>query len=182
MKNLCFVDIETTGTEFNYHEIIDIGVIKTSLDGEKILAKLEKKIQPKFPKRITKTAKEINNYNSEDWKNAKAHSIELWNTLIKFWKNCIPVCHNPSFERAFITISALSHQIKDIKLDYHWIGTESLAWYLYLNGKIPKLSLSSIADYYCIEPEPYPHTAINGAKQCRDVYRKLIKHVHQRPS
>jgi len=174
MTDLCFVDIETTGTNFNYHEIIDIGAIKTSLDGEKIIGILEKKIQPKFPERITTIAKKINNYNAEDWKNAKPHSIEMWNSLIEFWENCIPVCHNPSFERAFITLAALSHQIKDIGLDYHWIGTESLAWQLYVDGKIPKLSLSSIADYYGIKPEPYPHTAINGAKQCREVYRKLI--------
>ena len=173
MKDLCFVDIETTGTIFNYHEIVDIGAIKASPDGE-IIGRFEKKFQPKFPDRITPTAKKINNYNAEDWKGAKPLSIETWNSLIEFWENCIPVCHNPSFERAFITLAALSHQIENIGLDYHWSGTESLAWQLYMDRKIPKLSLSSIANYFDIESEPYPHTAINGANQCCEVYRKLI--------
>jgi len=174
MKDLCFVDIETTGTIFNYHEIIDIGAITTSSDGENIIGKLEKKIQPKFPERITTKAQEINNYNAEDWKDAKLLDTEIWNSLIAFWDNCIPICHNPAFERAFFTLSSLSHKIKDIGLGYHWIGTESLAWHLYVDGTIPKLSLSSIAEHCGIEPEPYPHKAINGAKQCREVYRKLI--------
>jgi DNA polymerase III epsilon subunit-like protein len=173
MKDLCFIDIETTGAIFDYHEIIEIGAIRTSLDCG-IIGRFEKKLCPEYPERITSIARKINNYNAEDWKDADPISIETWKILIEFWGGCIPVCHNPSFERAFITLAALNHQIEDIGLDYHWIGTESLAWHLYVNENIRKLSLSAIAEYFGIEPEPYPHTAINGAYQCREVYRSLI--------
>lgn len=175
MKTLCFIDIETTGTVFGFHEIIEIAAVKTSFSGKEVACKWEKRFQPKHPKRITDTAKKINNYRADTWINSKPHSHEIWQEAKKFWKNCIPVCHNPSFERAFITLALLDAGIKEIGMDYHWIGTESLAWPLYIKGKLSNLSLSSLANHFNLKAEPFPHTAMNGAFLCRAVYLKLLK-------
>ena len=175
MKELCFIDTETTGILFGFHEIIDIAIIRTSSDGKKMLGEWQQRFQPKFPERITEDAKKWNNYSPDNWNNSKPQSSEIWKEIIKFWDNCIPICHNPSFDRAFITVAILSHQIKQIGLDYHWIGTESMAWLLYQKGIISGLSLNSLAEHFHLDPEPSPHTAINGTSKCREVYLKLMR-------
>lgn len=71
-------------------------------------------------------------------------------------------------------MALLSFKIENIGLDYHWIGTESLAWSLYQKGEISKLSLSSLAEHFRLKPEPFPHTAMNGASLCREVYLSLM--------
>ncbi|SPF43415.1 hypothetical protein SBA4_3030033 [Candidatus Sulfopaludibacter sp. SbA4] len=96
-----------------------------------------------------------------------------------FVSGCVPVCHNPSFDRAFITLAAATQGVLDLELDYHWIGTESLAWPLYRAGAIPKLSLGEICRFLGIPPEPAVHGASNGAATCRDVYLRLIDYYGQ---
>ena len=174
MKDLCFIDIETTGAIFGWHEIIEIGAIKTSPDAAKILDKYERRIKPKHPERLTCMAREINNYSEEQWEDAENPSQVLWESAIAFWKNCMPICHNPSFERAFITLACLGFHIQDTGLGYHWIGTESISWPLYSSGKTSKLSLSYLTSYFGLDKEPLPHKAINGASLCREVYLKLM--------
>lgn len=174
MKNLCFIDIETTGSIFGYHEIIDIGAIKTSSDGVKELGRKSALIKPNFPERITETALELNGFNTMEWEHAEFSNSTIWSEFIQFWDDCVPICHNPSFERAFITLAINACGIDDTGLGYHWIGTESLAWPLIYSGKIKKISLSSLLDYYGLKTEGLPHKAINGATACRDVYIKIM--------
>lgn len=175
MTSLCFIDIETTGSIFSYHEIIEIGAIKTRRNVSDIVDSISIKVKPKHPNRITKIAQKINGYNSYNWIDSQVPNENFWGELVKFWVGCTPVCHNPSFERAFLSLSAFEAGIEDLKLDYHWIGTESLAWKLYLRGEISKLSLSSIAGYFNVNQEPEPHTALGGAKLCRSVYQKMMQ-------
>ena len=62
-----------------------------------------------------------------------------------------------------------------IKAWHNRLGAESLAWPLYTKGRVSKLSLSSLLKYYGFKPEPKPHTAMNGASACRNVYLELLK-------
>lgn len=174
MNNLCFIDIETTGTIFDFHEIIDIAAITTTPDARTILNTVSKRLKPYHPERITETARRINEFRPADWFNAEESNRKFWKELTQFWSRCVPVCHNPSFERAFITLAAFRQGVQDLSLDYHWIGTESLAWPFYIEGYICKLSLSAISKYLGLEPEPIPHTAMNGARMCREVYIALL--------
>ena len=174
-SDLCFIDIETTGARFGYHEIIGIGAVRISNDGVEAKGEWETKLQPQFPERITEEAQQINGFSEHEWLNEPKPSAEIWSSFISFASRCTPVCHNPSFERAFITIAAANEGIFDLKLDYHWIGTESLAWPLYLDGKLTKLSLNAISQYFGLPEEPLPHTALNGATACHKVYLALLR-------
>jgi DNA polymerase III epsilon subunit-like protein len=86
----------------------------------------------------------------------------------------VPVCHNPSFDRAFITLAAAEHGILELGLDYHWIGTESLAWPFYKQGVLSSLSLESLCAFFEVGVEPRPHTALDGALACWRVYQALM--------
>lgn len=131
---------------------------------------------PLYPERITPVAKNLNGFDPSAWEARSVVDKGLWGELISFWGGCTPVCHNPSFERAFIALTSRAAGFDDVGLDYHWIGTESLAWPLYLSGELPKLSLSRVLEYFGLEAETRPHRAMNGATACRDAYLKLINH------
>ncbi len=177
MNELCFIDIETTGSLFGYHEILDIAAIRTSSDAKSILGQVNSKLKPQFPDRISETAQNITNYNAGNWENAVEQNLEFWNKQKTFWKACTPVCHNPAFERAFITLAMLRFGIEDTGLDYHWIGTESLFWPWILRKRAGSGSLSTILQHFNLPAESKPHTATNGAKACREAYLEIIKNI-----
>jgi DNA polymerase III alpha subunit (gram-positive type) len=173
-RDLCFIDIETTGSVFAYHEIIDLGAIRTSADGSVVKGTWERRMRPKHPERMTGYARELSGYTDVEWQAAQAPSLEMWQDFARFASSCIPICHNPPFERAFITLASRTHGVEDLALDYHWIGTESLGWPLYRSGAFEKLSLDGLCKFVGIETEPRPHHAIQGARACCAVYRALM--------
>ena len=88
----------------------------------------------------------------------------------------VPVCHNPAFDRVFITLAAADVGVNSIGVDHHWIGTESIAWPMYKKGRLgEKLSLSELCARLNLEPEPNPHSALGGAELCRQLYEALME-------
>ncbi len=177
MKDLCFIDVETTGAVFGYHEIIDIAVLHTTPDAKQVIATFRRRIRPDHPERITDYARTLNGYRLELWESGEPSSRKLWTDFADFCKGAVPVCHNPSFERAFVTLAAASHHVLDLGLDYHWIGTESLGWPLYQSRLISKLSLESLCAFFEVGVEPHPHNALDGATACWRVYRALMERL-----
>ena len=173
-KDLCFLDVETTGSQIGYHEIIEVAAIRTAPDASRILNTWRKRIRPCYPERISAYAKELTGFDPALWREAEISNPPLWKQFVNFVHDCVPVCHNPSFDRAFVSLAAGQHGIVDLGLDYHWIGTESLAWPLYLSGRIKMPSLEGICDAFHIAVEPLPHTALDGARACLLVYKALV--------
>lgn len=174
-RDLCFLDIETTGSIFGYHEIIDIAVIRTSArdlsDGNKWV----KRIKPQHPERISPEAQMLTTFDERGWQTAETSTEGLWMEFADFVRGGVPVCHNPSFERAFISLTASAHGIADLGLDYHWIGTESMAWPLYVCGLIPTLSLDALCRFFNVPSEIHPHKALEGARACLRVYIAFMR-------
>lgn len=173
-RDLCFLDIETTGSIFGYHEIIEVGAIRTDPSGSCLLGTWHRRIKPRNPERISALARTLTGFDPEAWASAEDADTRFWQEFTLFVDRCVPVCHNPSFERAFITLAARAEGVQELGLDYHWIGTESLAWPLYVRGLLPKLSLASLCDYLGVGAEPCPHRAIGGAHACRRAYLALM--------
>jgi DNA polymerase III epsilon subunit-like protein len=173
--DLCFLDVETTGPLFGFHEIIEIGAIRTPPGALIEKGRWSKRIRPFHPERLTPAASAVNGYRPEEWVSADESSKDVWTEFTEFVDGCVPVCHNPSFDRAFITLAAAATGVVDLKLDYHWIGTETLAWPLYVRGTIAVMSLDGLCAFVGVPPEPRPHTALAGAEACRRVYAVLLK-------
>lgn len=171
--DLCFLDVETTGHRFGFHEIVDMAAIRTSPDGESVRGVWHRRVRPGHPERMTDHARGLTGYERAQWETAHPADQALWNNFVSFVRGAVPVCHNPSFDRAFLTLGAMEAGVNDLELDYHWIGTESLAWPFYRQGRFAKLSLASICDYLGVEKEPDIHTALDGAHACRRAYLAL---------
>jgi DNA polymerase III alpha subunit (gram-positive type) len=176
-RDLCFLDIETTGSVFGYHEIIEIAAVRTDPSGSEVLGTWQRRVRPRNPERITALARNLTGFDREAWVAAAESDAGLWCEFAQFVGGCVPVCHNPSFERAFITLAAGAQGVRDLGLDYHWIGTESLAWPLYLYGPLRKLSLASLCEYFGVGVEPSPHRALGGAQACRRVYLAVMSRL-----
>lgn len=101
--DLCFIHIETTGSMMGYHKIIDLGAIRTSPDAEEVLADYTLRVQPVYPGRTTTVAKELNGFSVENWRDALTLREGL-RRLAEYTHSAVPVCHNPSFDRAFIQL------------------------------------------------------------------------------
>lgn len=173
-RELCFLDVETTGSVFGFHEIIEIGAIRTSPAASELRGTWRCRIMPQHPERLTEHARDLNGFNLELWAPARSSDTALWLEFSDFVQGCVPVCHNPSFDRAFITLEAAAAGVLELGLDYHWIGTESLAWPLYRQGLLPKLSLRAICEHWNVGAEPLPHNALDGARACLRAYRALM--------
>ena len=173
-RDLCFVDCETTGPVFGYHEIIDIGAVRTSPDGSQIIGAWERRVKPSFPGRVTEFAVALTGFDPAAWVHASEPDSKMWMSFRTFANGCVAVCHNPSFDRAFVSLAAAACGIRDLGLDYHWIGTESLAWPLYRAGLLPRLSLNDICMHFGVPPERMPHSGIGGAHTCRAAYLALL--------
>lgn len=176
-RDLCFLDLETTGSVFGYHEIIDIAALRTSPSSAQVKGIWQRRVKPRHPNRTSVLARELTCFDSESWTTAVEPDAYLFEEFAQFVGGCVPVCHNPSFDRAFITLAATAAGVHELGLDYHWIGTESLAWPLYLRGLLPKLSLASLCEYLGVGCEPTPHQAIHGADACRRAYQALMSQV-----
>lgn len=170
--DLCFIDIETTGSVIGYHEIIELGAIRTPPDAQEVLGECAVRVMPVYLERATPFAMELNGFSIESWKDALPLSEGLIH-LAEYTRSAVPVCHNPSFDRAFIQLAASSTGV-ELGLDYHWIGTESLAWSRYKQGKLKGLQLHDLCAAFGIDEEPIPHRALDGARACLRVYRALM--------
>ncbi len=175
-KNLVFIDTETTGAVFGFHEIIDVAAIKCSADGRVVKSQWHTRIRPNYPERATDTAKSINGFSYEEWVHYRINNAEIWKEFANRFSGCVPVCHNPSFDRAFITLASGSVGIDSLQVDHHWIGTESIAWVLYKFERLgEELNLAKLCELLKIEPEPIPHSALGGAELCRQLYGALME-------
>lgn len=172
--DLCFIDTETTGPQFGHHELLEIAAVRTTHDGLIEHGVWYRRLRPLHVDRLTDYARALTGFDPLAARTALTQTRELWADFACFAKDCVPVCHNPSFDRAFIALAAASCGVTDLGLDYHWIGTETMAWPLYKRGLFPKLSLASICDYLNIEQEPAVHNALDGARTCRQVYLALV--------
>lgn len=175
-RELCFIDIETTGAIFGFHEVIEVAAIRTSADAAVEKGRMSFRLLPEFPDRLSGAAAAINRFDLAAWRGTAQDPAQAWSELDRFAEGCVPVAHNPSFDRAFIEIALQRAGRNPLPVGYHWIGTESIAWPLVKQGRLGSTSLSEICGFLGLPKEPLPHTAAGGAETLFRVYQGLTHH------
>lgn len=177
---LAFVDVETTGLVPGYHEIIDIGVILTDLEGEEI-DRLFLRIMPEHPERASPEAVAVNGFSVERWRELDALStdsavekiLELHRSAAN-GRRVLMVAHNSQFDAAFVDALLRSSGHSRSEIHYYYVlDIPSMAWSLGLR----LLHGQRLAEYFGIEDEPrtaLEHTGITGADLNLRVYRELL--------
>lgn len=182
VRNLAFVDVETTGTDFEKHEIIELALILTKQidrDGRgpkiEIIGEWEWKIKPEKIEDAEEEALRINGYNEVDW----MFAVSLKNALEDFNKKAsgaIFVSHNLLFDYNFV---AKAYQKTGIENNMHYgkLDTISIAFArLYDAPQADKFSMKFLCELLKIENSK-AHTALADTRALVEVYKKLMRAV-----
>lgn len=171
---LAFIDVETTGTDHNLHEIIELGLVLTRFKDNELVVidKLDLKILPKNIENADPIALRVNGYDEADW----MFAVELEEALKIFsekTKGAIFVAHNVIFDANFIETSfkklGMTHD-----MHFHKIDTISMAFgILHEKDDINRLSLRALCQYLDIE-NTKAHSAFADAYATYELFKKLL--------
>lgn len=179
---LAFVDVETTGLVPGYHEMIDIGIVMTDLDGV-VIDELFMRIQPEHPERTDDGARAVNAFDDQRWRELGALStdaaiagMQSFHTRVAGERTVLMVAFNSHFDAAFLDQLFRSRDRSWREL-YHYfvLDLPSMAW----SRGIRSLTGSSVADRLDIDDEPHVaelHTGITGARLNARIYRALLSY------
>jgi DNA polymerase III epsilon subunit-like protein len=179
---LAHIDVETTGLLPGYHEMIDIGIVMTDLDGD-LLNSLFLRIQPQYPERLSPKAFEVNAFDPQRWiklgallPSVAVDSIIAFHNKVAQDKHVLMVAYNSHFDAAFLDHLFRSAHKTWRELYYYFIlDIPSMTWGLGFKD----LTSKQIMDYYNIPDEPHvaeQHTGITGAMVNVRIYRALLRY------
>jgi DNA polymerase-3 subunit alpha (Gram-positive type) len=169
MRDLVFLDCETTGLDPTYNESIEWAAIRETRDGQETT--FEARVKPTYPERFHPKAMEVNGYTKEAWETAPPESAVAAG-MAKICHNAILVAHNVAFDEGFLTAFLAKHGLKP-SWHYHKVDTVGLAWPLYVKGELKSLSLSELCKWAGTS-QPEPHKAMTDARCVQMVYHKLM--------
>jgi len=178
--NLAFIDTETTGTNPDKHEIIELAlIIAKQIDrpgkGPKIeiLGEYEWKIKPERIEDAEDQALRINGYNETDW----MFAIDLKSAMKDFAKkteSCTFVSHNLTFDYGFIQRAFEKTDVEN-NMHYAKLDTISIAFArLYDAPQADRFSLKFLCELLKVENSK-AHTALADTRALVEVYKKLMR-------
>jgi len=177
--NLAFIDTETTGTDPNRHEIIELAVIiarQVQREGKgpklEIIEEYEWKIKPTHIETAEEQALRVNGYNEVDWMFAS----ELKPVMEEFAKktqSATFVSHNITFDYNFVQ---KAFEITGVENNMHYakLDTISMAFArLYDAPQADKFSLRALCALLKVENSK-AHTALADTRALFECYKKLM--------
>ena len=187
---LAIVDVETTGLDPDHHEMIDIGLIYATLDGDE-LGRLFLRIHPEHPERAGEVARSINGYSEARWQALDAlepgdavHRILDFHRAHADSRRFILTAYNAPFDRAFLHALLTGHG-STVRELYTWfvLDLPSMAFGLGATA----LANDRVAARFGLPPEtddPMEHTGLSGAEWNLALYRAMqrIEAESRRPS
>lgn len=182
VHNLAFVDVETTGTDYDKHEIIELALIvvkQIEREGKgpkiEILGEYEWKIKPERIEDADEQALRVNGYNEADW----IFASDLSSVLKEFNKkaeSCTFVSHNLVFDYSFVSKAYQKTGIEN-NMHYGKLDTISIAFArLYDAPQADKFSLKFLCELLKVE-NAKAHTALADTRALVEVYKKLMRAV-----
>lgn len=162
-KPMAFIDVETTGLNAGYHEIIEV-CIRTNK------GTYHEKVKPVYISRIDAKAMEINGYNPKAW----IHAIQpeqAAKEIAEFLQGHIICGHNPHFDMEFISDLCWRNQV-ELKVDRRIIDTQTLAYVHLVPMGLESISMDNIRRFLGWEVRPQ-HNAWDDVWDTQRLYFAL---------
>lgn len=179
-QRLAFIDTETTGLNYDLHELIQIGAVIVdqnwdTTDGKptfEIVEEFELKIKPERISDADPVALRVNGYDPSEW--IFGYTLpQAMEIFAKKTEGSIMVAHNVCFDFGFIEKAFRITGIEN-KMHYHKLDTISIAFAkLHSDHEIEKFSLRVLAQHFQIENKN-AHTALSDARATFQLYQKLM--------
>lgn len=186
---LASVDLETTGTQPGYHEIIQIAIQPLDINYERhpTLGYFECYVRPLHPGRAEPDAMRVNHLSLEDLESA-AHPDEVQDALID-WSSTmgfplerkfIPVVHNWAFEasmlKAWLGVPLVDHLFNGVARDSQAlaVGINDMAAAQGRELPFKEVNLKWLSNHFGIT-NSRPHDALCDAVAGASLYGALTK-------
>lgn len=167
MRDLVFIDLETTHLNPTIGEIIEIALVRVSKDGE---TRFVSKIYPERIQFASKRSLEINGYNEEEWQDAPRAS-EIAPKIAGLISGAVLVGHNVSFDYEYLEEFLYRHNQKfrasHRKIDTIVLAHEHLPF-------LPSYSLENLRRFFSL-PLEGSHRAEKDLDDMRSIYRRLCR-------
>ena len=176
---LAIIDVETTGLVPGWHEMIDLGVVMTDLDG-RVVDSLFLRIMPRHPERLSEGARRVNGFDVAKWRRMRAltperaaDSLAAFHRRVAGSRPTLMVAFNSQFDAAF-----LDHLFRargsSWRTLYHYfvLDIPSMAWARGMRD----LTNGALAARLGVADEPRvadEHTGITGAMLNVRIYQAL---------
>ena len=167
MRDLVFIDLETTHLNPQVGEIIELALVRVSKERE---IRFVTKIRPERLHLAQKRALEINGYNEEEWHDAPL-ARDVAGRVADLIAGGLLVGHNVSFDFEYLEEFLHVHGQK-FRASYRKIDTMTLA-----HEHLPFLtsySLATLRDFFGI-PQEGAHRAEKDLDDMRSIYRRLCR-------
>lgn len=176
---LAFVDVETTGLIPGWHEMIDIGLVMTDLEGV-VIDSLFLRIQPEHPERLSEGARAVNAFDADRWQELDAlppaaalDSLGRFHRRVAEGRTVLLVAFNSWFDAAFVD-HLFRSQDSSWRTLYHYfvLDIPSMAWSMGYRD----LTGAELAGRLGVADEPHVaeyHTGITGAMLNVRLYQAL---------
>ncbi len=171
----CFIDLETTGSDYVNDYPIQIGAILVKTKNFEIIKEYSSLINIPEGIIISEKAKEIHGLKKEDIKNAPKPKNVLKDFFNEFGTDYAfagwNVCFDVSFFRKICNENGFNDQYKEI--NFHHLDVQSIAKYLKIKGNIEgEISLSNLCKIYNLK-RLKNHDALEDAKLSFKVLKSL---------
>jgi DNA polymerase III epsilon subunit-like protein len=179
------VDVETTGVDSNFHEVVQIGLVLLDQDLNPTEKRFYHNIRPDYPGRIDPGAVAINQLTMDILDEAPSQ-LQVADWLLEWYEGLnlgmgaklIPLAHNWTFEYRFLS-AWLGSKLRDEIFHFH--PRDAMVYALGINdryglcGAVPfeKVSLAYLCDFFGIVNEK-PHDALADAIAEAKVYKALL--------
>ena len=171
MRDIVFLDLETTGLNEGLHDIIEIGALRVDARSLEVVSHLNVRVHPTRLDVADPRALQINGFTVDAWQDARS-LYEALRLLSPLLSGASLAGHNVAFDRRFLVEGFKRACVPFPNMHYHTIDTISLAWPLYASGEVNSLSLDTVCGHFDIE-RPSPHRALNDAKASLEVARRM---------
>ncbi|MBD3260574.1 MAG: hypothetical protein GF334_02680, partial [Candidatus Altiarchaeales archaeon] len=173
MRDLCFVDVETTGLSAKKHEIIEIALIRTSPQLE-IKKSFHALIKPEHIETAHPVALEINHYNEKRWGKEAVPLQEAIDQILELTDNCTLAGHNVGgFDKKFLH-AAVQKCDRKPNWDYHLFDTSILAMPFKFEKRVRSLTLESLLKAFGIKVDKELHSAKNDIEYTVELACKML--------
>jgi oligoribonuclease (3'-5' exoribonuclease) len=177
---MAHVDVETTGLDPAFHEMTDIGMIYTDVEGRE-LGRLYVRIMPPHPERIDPGARAVNGFDVAYWTaNGAVTETEATARILAFHREISAgrtvmfTAYNAWFDQGFLSaILARNGAAWRDLFHYHVLDIPSMAW----GQGLRQTRGSGVAAALGVPEEtriPLDHTGITGAEFNVSIYRALL--------
>lgn len=186
---LASIDVETTGLEPGWHEIIQIAIqpLDARIKPLKGVSPFYFNVKPEFPERASKKAMSVNKLDldwllihaPDQWKVAELLD-EWWERLdLPFQRTLMPLAHNWQYEAGFLKAWLGVEQFSQF---FHPYIQDTMVQAIYLNNRaysrgetilFDRVRLRDVCKHYGVINEN-PHDALGDVRATAEVYRHML--------